>query len=212
MKWRKVWTFCGIHTKILSWSCSSFGWSWKTETLFSSELFELLIFKSIYEDLRSLISVSQNRFMRRRSTVSNLIEYTSFILRAIEDVLQVNFVYTLKIAASLIEPTELCFKWASRQPFKPTLLHLVHERHLSNFQIRSSSFLCRWHDIVSLCELFARWYSMALDGAMKLSCHLTSTKAKSCRSLDLCHLFDSHRRLALRLFNEVFHSPTWSRL
>jgi Reverse transcriptase (RNA-dependent DNA polymerase) len=35
---------------------------------------------------------------------------------------------------------------------------LVHERPLSYFQIRSSSFLCRWREIVFPCKLFAGFF------------------------------------------------------
>lgn len=84
-----------------------------------AKLFELLICRTMYEDLRCLISEDQHGFMQGRSTVSNLIEYVSFILKAMEEGSQVDSVYTdfskafdkvrhclllLKFAASPIEP------------------------------------------------------------------------------------------------------------
>jgi Reverse transcriptase (RNA-dependent DNA polymerase) len=84
-----------------------------------AKLFELLICRTMYEDLRCLISESQHGYMQGCSTVTNLIEYASFILKAVEEGFQVDSIYTdfskafekvrhclllLKFAASPIEP------------------------------------------------------------------------------------------------------------
>jgi Reverse transcriptase (RNA-dependent DNA polymerase) len=58
------------------------------------KLFELLVYRSMYDDLRQLISVNQHGFVKNRSTVSNLLEYSSFILNAMESGCQVDSVYT----------------------------------------------------------------------------------------------------------------------
>jgi hypothetical protein len=73
----------------------------------------------MYEDLRGLIYEGQHGYMQGRSTVTNLIEYASFILKAMEMGFQVDSVYTdfskafykvrhclllLKFVASPIEP------------------------------------------------------------------------------------------------------------
>jgi hypothetical protein len=46
----------------------------------------------MYEDL--LISINQHGFMKNRSTVTNLLEYASFVLNSIEEEWQVDSVYT----------------------------------------------------------------------------------------------------------------------
>jgi hypothetical protein len=46
--------------------------------------FELLVYKTMYE----------HGFMKNRSTVTNLLEYASFVLNSIEEGWQVDFVYT----------------------------------------------------------------------------------------------------------------------
>jgi hypothetical protein len=46
--------------------------------------FELLLFDGpMYDDLKNLISVNQNEFMKNRSTVTNLLDYFSFVLNSI---------------------------------------------------------------------------------------------------------------------------------
>jgi hypothetical protein len=46
------------------------------------------------KDLQRLISENQHGYVKGRSTVSNLLEYTSFILKFMEDGLQVYSIYT----------------------------------------------------------------------------------------------------------------------
>jgi hypothetical protein len=46
-----------------------------------AKLFELLIYKNMYKDLQRLISENQHGYVNGRSTVSDLLEYTSFILK-----------------------------------------------------------------------------------------------------------------------------------
>ena len=59
-----------------------------------AKLFELLIYKNMYEELRCSISENQHGYVKGRSCVSNLLEYTSFILKSMEDGLQVDSIYT----------------------------------------------------------------------------------------------------------------------
>jgi hypothetical protein len=54
--------------------------------------FKLLSYRTMYEDLKNLISVNQHGFMKNRSTVTNLLEYASFVLNSIEEGWQVDFV------------------------------------------------------------------------------------------------------------------------
>jgi hypothetical protein len=56
--------------------------------------FELLVYRTMYDDLKNLISVNQHGFMKNRSTVTNLLEYASFVLNSIEEGWQVDSVYT----------------------------------------------------------------------------------------------------------------------
>jgi hypothetical protein len=56
--------------------------------------FELLVYRTMYDDLKNLISVNQHGFMKNRSTVTNLLEYASFVLNSIEEGWQVDSVYS----------------------------------------------------------------------------------------------------------------------
>jgi hypothetical protein len=49
------------------------------------KLFELLVYKYMYEDLKGQLMDCQHGFVKGRSTVSNLLEYSSFVLKSIED-------------------------------------------------------------------------------------------------------------------------------
>jgi hypothetical protein len=42
---------------------------------------ELLVYRTMYDGLKNLISVNQHGFMKNRSTVTNLLEYASFVLK-----------------------------------------------------------------------------------------------------------------------------------
>jgi hypothetical protein len=59
----------------------------------AAKLFEFLIFGEMYVNLKSLISENQHGFVKGRRTVSNLLEYTSFVLKSMESG-QVDLVYT----------------------------------------------------------------------------------------------------------------------
>jgi hypothetical protein len=50
-----------------------------------STLFELLVYKYMYEDLKGQLADCQNDFIKGRSTVSNLLGYSSFDLKSIEE-------------------------------------------------------------------------------------------------------------------------------
>jgi hypothetical protein len=56
--------------------------------------FQLLVYGTMYEGLKNLISVNQHGFIKNRSTVTNLLEYSSLILNSIEEGWQVDSVYT----------------------------------------------------------------------------------------------------------------------
>jgi hypothetical protein len=55
---------------------------------------ELLVYRTMYKDLKNLISVNKHGFMKHRSTVTNLLEYASFVMNSIEERWQVDSVYT----------------------------------------------------------------------------------------------------------------------
>jgi hypothetical protein len=55
---------------------------------------ELLVYGTMYDDLKNLISVNKHGLMKNRSTVTNLLEYASFVLNSIEERWQVDSVYT----------------------------------------------------------------------------------------------------------------------
>jgi hypothetical protein len=56
--------------------------------------FELLVYRGIYNDLKNLLSINQHGFMKNRSSITNLLEYASFVLNSIEDGNQVDSIYT----------------------------------------------------------------------------------------------------------------------
>jgi hypothetical protein len=55
---------------------------------------ELLVYRGMYNDLKNLMSINQHSFMKNRSTITNLLEYASFVLNSIEDGNQVDSIYT----------------------------------------------------------------------------------------------------------------------
>jgi hypothetical protein len=59
------------------------------------KFFELLLCRHMYEDLKGQLVDCQYGFVKSRSTVSNLLEYPSFVLKSIEDGCQVNSIYTV---------------------------------------------------------------------------------------------------------------------
>jgi hypothetical protein len=48
----------------------------------------------MYHDLKNIMSINRHGFMKNRSTITNLVEYASFVLNSIEDGNQVDFIYT----------------------------------------------------------------------------------------------------------------------
>jgi hypothetical protein len=56
--------------------------------------FELLVYRGMYNDLKNLMAINQHGFMKNRSTITNLLDYASFVLNSIEDGNQVDSVYT----------------------------------------------------------------------------------------------------------------------
>jgi hypothetical protein len=48
----------------------------------------------MYDDFKILIFVNQHGFMKNRSTMTNLLEYASFVLNSIEEGWQLDCVYT----------------------------------------------------------------------------------------------------------------------
>jgi hypothetical protein len=55
----------------------------------------------MYEDLKGQLVDCQHGFVKHRSTVSSLLEYSSFVLKSIEDVCQVDSLFTDFSKASL---------------------------------------------------------------------------------------------------------------
>jgi hypothetical protein len=53
--------------------------------------FELLVYRGMY---KNLMSINQHGFMKNRSTITNLLDYASFMLNSIEDSNQVDSIYT----------------------------------------------------------------------------------------------------------------------
>jgi hypothetical protein len=49
------------------------------------KLFKLLVYRGMYEELKNLISEDQHSFVKGRSTVLNLVDYSFFVLNAVED-------------------------------------------------------------------------------------------------------------------------------
>jgi hypothetical protein len=58
------------------------------------KLFEILVDRYMYEDLKGKLIDCQHGFVKGRSVVSNLLEYSSFVLKSIEDGCQVDSFYT----------------------------------------------------------------------------------------------------------------------
>jgi hypothetical protein len=68
------------------------GWSFLPAI---PKCFELLVYRTMYDELNNLISVNQHSFMKNRLRVTNLLEYVSFMLDSIEEGEQVDdSVYT----------------------------------------------------------------------------------------------------------------------
>jgi hypothetical protein len=58
------------------------------------KLFELLVYRHMYEELKGQLVDCQHGFVKGRSTVSNFFEYFSLVLKSIEDGCQVDSIYT----------------------------------------------------------------------------------------------------------------------
>jgi hypothetical protein len=58
------------------------------------KLFELLVYRYMYEYLKDQLADCQHGFVKGRSAVSNLLVYSSFVLKSIEDGCQVDSIYT----------------------------------------------------------------------------------------------------------------------
>jgi hypothetical protein len=58
------------------------------------KLFELLVYRHMNEDLKGQLAYCQHGFIKGRSTVSNLLEYSSFVLKSNEDGCQAGSIYT----------------------------------------------------------------------------------------------------------------------
>jgi hypothetical protein len=54
----------------------------------------LLVYRTMYDDFKNLISVNQHGFMKNRSMAKNLLEYASLVLNSIEGGWEVDSVYT----------------------------------------------------------------------------------------------------------------------
>jgi hypothetical protein len=51
--------------------------------------FELLVYRVMYNDLKNLMSINQHGFMKNRSTITNLLEYASFVLNSINKISEI---------------------------------------------------------------------------------------------------------------------------
>jgi hypothetical protein len=58
------------------------------------KLLELLLYRYKYKDLKAQLADCQYGFVKGRSTVSNLLECFSFVLKSIEDACQVDSICT----------------------------------------------------------------------------------------------------------------------
>jgi hypothetical protein len=70
-------------------------WNYRGIAILSTvgKLFELLINRYMYEDMKDQLANCQHGFYRGRSTISNLLEYSSLVLKSIEDGCQVDSIY-----------------------------------------------------------------------------------------------------------------------
>jgi hypothetical protein len=59
-----------------------------------AKLFEVTVYDYIFFSVRSSIMSAQHGFFRGRSTVINLIEFTSYVLGCMENGVQVDAIYT----------------------------------------------------------------------------------------------------------------------
>jgi hypothetical protein len=57
------------------------------------KLFELLVYRYMYEDLKGQLADYQHGFVKDRSIVMNLLKYSFFVFKSIEDGCQVDSVY-----------------------------------------------------------------------------------------------------------------------
>jgi hypothetical protein len=56
--------------------------------------FKLLVYRGMYNDLKNLMSSNQHGCLKLRSTITNLLEYASFVLNSIDDGNQVDSIHT----------------------------------------------------------------------------------------------------------------------
>lgn len=59
-----------------------------------AKIFELIIYKRIFYQVKNAISIHQHGFMPKRSTTTNLINFTQYISEALENRTQVDVLYT----------------------------------------------------------------------------------------------------------------------
>jgi hypothetical protein len=58
-----------------------------------AKLFELLVYRVIYEDLKGRLVDCQHGIIKGRSAILNLLKYSSFVLKSIEDGCQMDSIY-----------------------------------------------------------------------------------------------------------------------
>jgi hypothetical protein len=61
-----------------------------------AKLFEVIVYSRVFFSVKSIITPHQHGFFSGRSTVTNLIEFTSFVLNAVENGLRIDSIYTIK--------------------------------------------------------------------------------------------------------------------
>jgi hypothetical protein len=54
----------------------------------------VLVYRGIYNDMKNLMPINQNGFMKNRSTITNPLKYASFVLNSIKDGNQVDSIQT----------------------------------------------------------------------------------------------------------------------
>jgi hypothetical protein len=67
------------------------GWLYYLQFL---SVLNLLVYRTMYDNLKNLMPVNQLGFMKNRSTVTNLLKYALFVMSSIEEGWQVVSVYT----------------------------------------------------------------------------------------------------------------------
>lgn len=112
-----------------------------------SKLFERLVHKHIFEFIRLRIDIYQHGFFKKKSTVTNLIEYTDFIYKNIDKKIQVDSIYTDFSAAFDKVNHKILLRKLYNFGISGTLLkwfesYLINRRQKVKFNGHLSSIIC----------------------------------------------------------------------